>query len=303
MLSLRITSQTQVTGVIGHPIAHSLSPLMHNRAFEYLDLDWIYLPFDVAPQNLGEAIRGIKGLGIRGLNVTIPHKERVIPFLDEVSPEAEAIGAVNTILNEDGRLIGHNTDIPGFVHPLKEFEEELKGKKAVVFGAGGASKAVIYGLLKHFDLSEISIINRTLEKAERLAAKFRSESPQIKAFRLTEENLREQVPSASLVVNATSVGMSPDVDGSIIKEKGLLRKGQIVYDLIYNPLETKLLKMAKERGAIPINGLEMLLQQGAESFKIWTGIQMPLDSIREELKFELEEKEEVFIAQHQVRRR
>lgn len=296
MLSLRITSQTQVTGVIGHPISHSLSPLMHNRVFEYLDLDWVYLPFDVAPQNLEEAIKGMRGLGIRGLNVTIPHKERVIPFLDEVSPEAETIEAVNTILNEEGKLIGYNTDVPGFVRPLKDFEEKLRGKKAVILGAGGASRAVIYALLKHFDLNQISVINRTLEKAERLAERFRGEGCEIRAFGLTEENLEEQVPSASLVVNCTSVGMFPEVNGCVIKGKRLLKKGQIVYDLVYNPLETRLLKLAKERGAIPIPGLEMLLQQGAESFKIWTGVQMPLDSIREELRFELEE---ILLAGHQ----
>jgi len=260
---------------------------MHNAAFEALGLDWRYLPFDVEPGRLGEALKGIVALGLRGVNVTIPHKEAVIPYLDEVSEEVKAIGAVNTIVHRDGKRIGYNTDAIGFYNSLHlSLGLDRLPEEVVVLGAGGAARAVVYALVASGEVKRVSIFNRTPERAEELARQMQPLNPWtfVRAFPLEEGLLRREMEGVGLLVNTTSVGMHPHSEGCIISNPELIPSGILVYDLVYNPLETVLLRIAKERGARPVNGLEMLLYQGAESFRIWTGREPPIEVMRGELR-------------------
>jgi shikimate dehydrogenase len=269
-------------GVIGHPIAHSLSPLMHNTAFALLGLDCTYQACDVPGGALADALEGFKCEEFVGLNVTIPHKEAVLDLLDEVDPEAGAIGAVNTIAFEGARLIGHNTDAYGVLKSLEPFRAQIVGDTALLLGAGGAARAVSYVLLTHFFPSELVIANRSEQRAQDLAAQCKalSANTTINAMSLADSKVRQIIERSSLVINATSVGMTPSVDESPIHDDVPFHTGQIVMDLIYTPLETNFLKIASGRGARTISGLEMFIHQGARSFEIWTGQQMPVDRIR-----------------------
>ncbi|MDO8684612.1 MAG: shikimate dehydrogenase [Armatimonadota bacterium] len=265
-----ITGQTKLLGVFGHPVVHSLSPAMHNAALEELGLNCVYLPFDVDPAHLEQAVHAIRALGAIGVNVTIPHKEKVIPFLDEVSPQARLIGSVNTISNKDGRLLGESTDGEGFLQALKAVGTNVKGKRAVVIGAGGSSRAVTYALVSHG--ASVTVANRTLERGEELARSINeiTSSDDAHAVSLAPEELKEAIEGADILVNSASMGMWPDVDFTPCPEE-LLHPGLLVYDLVYNPLHTKLLQAAERVGAATISGIKMLVYQGAISFKIWTG--------------------------------
>ncbi len=278
----RVTPVVKVVGLIGHPIGHTFSPLLHNTAFELLGLDYTYLAFDVHPQYLELALRGVLALGISGANVTIPHKENIMRFLDEVAGEASLIGAVNTIVNEGERLIGYNTDAFGFVESLKLYKDELQDQIVSVIGAGGGAKAVVYGLVKFFRPKMVNIVHRNPERVEsfRKYIKDMLNFNQVKTVELFSGDLGEQLAQSKLIVNATPVGMSPKEGESVIDAEEVFGDQQIVYDLIYNPLETKLLRAAKRRGARTINGLDMFIHQGAKSFEIWTNKQMPIEEIR-----------------------
>ena len=281
-----LTTTTKTTGVIGHPIGHSLSPLMHNTAFELLKMDYVYLAFDVQAQNLKEALEGLTALGIVGVNVTIPHKETVIPLLDDLSSEARAVGAVNTIVCDGEKLSGHNTDVYGFVEMLKPSKRAIQGEEVSVIGAGGAARAVVYGLTTHFRPKFIHLLNRSVERASTLREFFTDSFgfQQIDVVDLYMPAAHEALLQSKLIVNTTPLGMSPKTDDSPIREDNCFSKGQILVDLVYNPLETKLIQMAKRRGAKTIGGLEMLLHQGARSFELWTNQKMPLEHIRRKLQ-------------------
>jgi len=296
LFCLEITPETQVVGLLGHPLGHSLSPKMHNAAFAYCSLNWCYLPFDVLPEDLPTAVRGLRALGIRGANVTTPHKEQVLPLLDGVTGTALRVGAINTIVNEGGKLVGDNTDVLGFIEPLRRYGEQLAGKNVVVFGAGGAARAVVFALLTHFDVQELLIVNRDAQKAERLAQEFKSLARRLSAMAFDDARWLSACRRASLVVNATTVGMAPKVTEGLISSAEVFQEGQIVYDIVYNPLKTKLLQLAESRGALTVPGLEMFIHQGAEAFRLWTGMTMPVEKIREELQFELEPKQEILLA-------
>ncbi|MDO8588169.1 MAG: shikimate dehydrogenase [Armatimonadota bacterium] len=274
----RITGHTRLLGVFGHPIGHSLSPVMHNAALRELGLDYAYLAFDVDPADLESAVRAIRALGIVGVNVTIPHKENVIPFLDEISHEARLIGSVNTIINRDGRLLGESADGRGFMQALSAAGADVRGKKAVVIGAGGSARAVLYALVTHG--ASVVVANRTVERGEELAKRINEvTSPDsVRATSLRPDSLREAVEGADLLVNCTSVGMWPDTDAVPCPED-LLHSGLFVYDLVYNPLRTKLIAEAEKAGATAICGLKMLVYQGAASFKMWTGIDPPVETM------------------------
>jgi shikimate dehydrogenase len=277
-----ISTTTGICGLIGDPIEHSMSPAMHNAAFRKTGLDYIYVPFRVTGNNLPGAISGLRSLNFRGLNVTIPHKVAVIPFLDELEPMAEKIGAVNTIVNNNGFLKGYNTDAGGFIKTLTEKGIDPAGKNILILGAGGASKAVSFTLAELG--ANIIILNRRQDMrwAEELSQNIlRFFKTSAKAMELNDMNLKDILKSADILVNATSVGMSPDIDRTLVT-KELIRPETIVFDVIYNPVKTKLLAEAEKAGAVTIGGLNMLVWQGALSFKLWTGVEAPVDIMKKE---------------------
>ena len=277
-----ISGTTSVCGVIGDPIEHTMSPAMHNAAFRETGVDFVYTAFRVTADELGEAIRGMRALGIRGLNVTIPHKVAVMEFLDKLDPLAEKIGAVNTIVNDGGVLTGFNTDASGAMRALAERGIEIDGRKIVVLGAGGASRAVSLALADGG--GRLTILNREeeIEWAEDLAAKLmRLFGGQIPALALTKENLAAALDGAELLVNTTSVGMSPHAERTPV-DAGLLHDGLAVFDIVYNPLKTRLLRDAEAAGATTVSGIEMLAWQGAVAFEKWTGKTAPVKLMRDE---------------------
>ncbi len=271
-----ITGKTKICGLIGNPVEHSMSPAMHNAAFASLKLDFAYIPFRVENDALADAVKAIKALNMRGLNVTIPHKVAVIPLLDELEPLAESIGAVNTIVNDNGRLKGCNTDASGFLNAMLEKGVEPRNKKAVVIGAGGASRAICFTLAERD--AEIVILNRQQEiswAVELAAAVSGCFKKDVKALELNNNNLAMALDSADILINATSVGMSPNVNHSPVPAE-MLKPGLSVFDAVYNPLKTKLLTEAENAGALTVSGLDMLVWQGALAFELWTGVKAPI---------------------------
>ncbi|MGM0501808.1 MAG: shikimate dehydrogenase [Bacillota bacterium] len=276
-------AETKVTGIFGYPVEHSLSPQMHNQAFAALKLNYNYLPFAVEPDNLGQAVEGIRALNIKGVNVTIPHKQKVIPYLDQLTEEAELIGAVNTIENQAGTLIGHNTDGRGFIRSLKEESDFVAaGKQAVIIGAGGAARAIAFQLALE-GLNKLMITDLDFEKAENLSTEI-EEQLDLSVTAIKQQQLVEVMSDTDLVVDATPVGMHPNVDVDPVVEAELLHQEMIVYDLVYNPRETVLLKAAEQVGAEGISGLGMLLYQGVIAFEIWTGKEAPVEKMRAALE-------------------
>ena len=268
---------------------HSISPLIHNAALRKMGLDYLYLPFRVKIEDLGKAIEGMKALNIKGLNVTLPHKVAVIPFLDELDHLAEKIGAVNTIVNNDGVLKGYNTDATGFLQALLENGVDPKGRRVVILGAGGASRAISFILAR--EGADLLILNRTLDKAKECAARVsRTFGKKVKVLKLSKENLAKTLSWADILVNATSVGMSPNV-GETLVTSDLIESGLIVFDIVYNPLKTKLQREAEYAGSETIGGLDMLVWQGALAFERWTGRKAPVEVMREEAIKALEKGE------------
>ncbi len=280
---------TKILGLLGHPIKHSYSPYIHNITAELLKLDYIYLPFDVPASSLRNALRGMKAFGILGFNVTIPHKENIIQFLNEVSEESSIIGSVNTIVNDQGKLIGYNTDVYGILETLLPFKDEINGNIVSVVGAGGASRAVIYSLIRHYKPKLINLINRTEQRAESLKDYFTEKMKynSFKTMELIPPDIVDVLRNSKLIVNTTSIGMQPDIDDSLTVLNESFVKGQIVFDLVYNPPATKLLKIASEQGAVTINGIKMLVHQAAKSFELWTGKVMPVDKVEKALQLNI----------------
>ncbi|MFQ6090435.1 MAG: shikimate dehydrogenase [Candidatus Bipolaricaulia bacterium] len=282
---LEIDSRTKLLGIIGDPIAHSLSPRMHNFLLHRAGLNYRYLAFRVARERLEGALEGMRSLGIRGLNVTAPHKEQVAPYLDELSKEAQALGAVNTILNDGRRLIGYNTDPGGFAESLRAHAISPEGWDVVILGAGGGAAAVAYALIKK-RVAQISIYSRRPARTEALAKRLAKPAATAITAGGLDEKLGNEIAHAQLLINATPVGTSPDDEMAV--DPGLLHDGLIVYDLVYNPLKTRLLREAEARGAGIINGLDMLIYQGLESLEIWTGAEFDR-AIVPELRAHLQE--------------
>lgn len=272
---MKISGKTQICALIGDPVEHSLSPHMQNAAFKHLNLNFVYVAFKVAKENVGKALQGMRAFGIKGLNVTMPLKTAVIPHLDKLAPEAEKMGAVNTILNDDGRLIGYNTDGLGALEALKANGQNPAGKNILILGAGGAARAVAFSLCK--EANAILILNRTVEKAKILAEELnKTFGKTVRHGRFDYETLAKEIKNADILVNATSIGMTPYENETPVNMK-LLRRDLTVFDLVYNPPETKLLREAKAVGAKTVEGLSMLVYQGALSFEIWTGKKAPID--------------------------
>lgn len=285
-------------GVIGHPVAHSLSPLMHNAAYSLLGLDCTYDSFDIAPESLSEALKDFLNRGFSGLNVTIPHKESVSRQVHELSDEARAVGAVNTVLFDGDRLRGENTDIYGVAASLESSRASIQGEKVLLLGAGGTSRAIIYALLTRFKPAEIVMANRNLVRAQELANHFQpfAKGTVLKASSADQATVGRLASGARLIINATSVGMSPVTDASPIGEWTNFKSTQIVFDLIYTPYVTKLLSAAGRSGARTISGLEMFLHQGARSFELWLGTTMPIEQIRPVIENELKNRQHSHIS-------
>lgn len=282
-----ITGQTKVTGIIGYPLVYTLSPIMHNAAFKATGLNYRYLPFVVEEKDLGAALQGIRALKIRGVNVTMPHKEAVIEFLDELSEEAKIVGAVNTINNRDGCLIGYNTDGTGFIRSLREESFDPKDTTAIILGAGGAAKAVAVSLIQA-GASEMILVGRDIRKLEKLKARLLDNFTYITIKTLSfKDNLADIFRVGDLIVNATPVGMRESGDLLPVPLE-LISTKHFVYDLVYTPLETELIKEARKVGAKVANGLGMLLHQAASAFEIWTGTSAPVEVMRHALTSELE---------------
>jgi shikimate dehydrogenase len=268
-----IDAETELYGVIGNPVHHSLSPIIHNGAFKRLGWNAVYLAFEV--KNVEEAVRGIRGLGVRGVSVTLPFKTKVIPFLDKVEGLAKKIGAVNTIVNRRGKLIGYNTDCDGALEALEE-KMDLGGKRVVLLGAGGAARAMGFGL-KERGLRLI-VVNRSKERGQALSKELRCDYLPISFL----VRMKAGELEADVIINATSLGMYPR-DGKTPIPKELLKKGMMVMDIVYQPLQTKLLREAKEKGCVTVDGLEMLIRQGMAQFEIWTGRKLEIGQIKKDL--------------------
>ena len=262
----RITAHTRLFGVMGDPVTHSLSPLMHNAAFAQMGIDGVYVAFPVTDP--ADAVAGVRALNISGCSVTIPHKIAVMELLDELEPSARQIGAVNTIVNDNGRLIGFNSDSPGAMAALLE-KTPVTGKHAAVIGAGGAARAVAYGIRQHG--GRLTIVNRSRDKGRRLADEMGGTFIGPKEFTAL---------GVDILVNTTSVGMTPEADRMPVTGD-CLRQGMTVMDIVYNPLETLLLRTAREAGCQVVDGVAMFVHQGAIQFERWTGLRPPVQLMRE----------------------
>lgn len=280
-----ITGHTRLTALLGSPVAHSISPLMHNEAFQLLDLDYTYLCFEVNEETLPAAVDGLKACGIRGFNLTMPNKNKIVELLDELSPAARLIGAVNTVVNDDGHLTGYNTDGVGYMQAVKDAGYDITGKTITIMGAGGAATAIcaqaaLDGVEKiHIFARETS---RFWDRTQKLAENINSTLPCKAVLHENKDTaaLAQAISESALLLNATSVGMAPNTEGTIIEDTSLYHPDLIVSDVIYNPRETRFLKEAREAGCRTFNGMYMLLYQGSEAFRLWTGKEMPVKEIK-----------------------
>lgn len=280
-----INGKTKITGLMGDPVEHTISPHMHNAGFKHFNLDYVYLPFQVKSENLGAAIKGARALDIQGLNVTIPHKIDVMQYLDLVDETAELIGAVNTI-KFGGEVTGFNTDGLGAVRAIEDVTP-VKDRKIVILGAGGASRAISFQAILN-GAGQVVIANRTPEKAVELTGNL-NDNLGADAKGTGLEGLGEELKDTDILINTTPIGMYPNVDAKPLVTRDMMHEGMVVNDVIYNPLETGLLREARLAGVKTITGIYMLIYQGIESFKIWTGMEPPLEVFEEAVEHEVRE--------------
>lgn len=284
-MALEITGHTGLTGLLGSPVSHSISPSMHNEAFRQLSLDYIYLCFDINTDELPIAVEGLKMMKVRGFNLTMPNKNRMTELCDKLSPASEISGAVNTVVNDHGILTGHTTDGKGFMLALADKGYHIIGKKMTLFGAGGVATAMLVqaALDGVSEISVFSIHDSFFERAKTIVKTLNERTKcNVQLFDFDDDIiLKREIKESAIIVNGTSVGMAPNENACILKDSSYFHKGQIVFDAIYNPKETKLLKLAREQECFLCNGLYMLLYQGAEAFKLWTGKEMPIELIKE----------------------
>lgn len=283
-MKYEITGTTKLTALLGSPVAHSISPQMHNEAFRQLGLDYVYLAFDVTPDTLKDAVSGLKAAGICGFNLTMPLKVHILPLLDEITPAAKLAGAVNTVMVKDHRLIGHTTDGAGYMRSVSDAGYNIIGRKMTLLGGGGAAAAICVqaALDGVASIDMFKRKNASWDKTMDFCMRTASETGC--KIRLLDFNdttlLAESIAESAILTNATSLGMAPDIHVSPILDPSILHEDLIVSDIIYNPRETLLMKQAKERGCPCFNGLYMLLYQGAAAFTCWTGAEMPVDLIK-----------------------
>ena len=280
-----ITGKTKLLGVIGAPIAHSLSPIIQNAALHAAGLDYVYAALPVRADALASAVRGLYDAGIAGFNVTIPFKTAIIPLMDALSEDARRIQAVNTVVVEDGRLVGYNTDVAGFLAGFAERGISLTEKNAVLIGAGGAARAALWGLLRS-GVSSIAIGVRTTAKGVALAADFAADGD-VRAVSFDDAAWIAACSDADIVVQTTPLGMTPHTEEMPPVDAAMIKPSAVVYDLIYTPAETRFLREARARGCETINGETMLVAQGAEAFRLWTGITPDLELMKRALREEL----------------
>lgn len=280
-----VTGRTRLICLLGSPVEHSRSPQMHNEAFRLLGLDYCYLAFDANEDSLEETVAGLKRLNCRGFNLTMPCKNKMTVLCDHLSPAAKICGAVNTVVNDGGVLTGYTTDGVGFLRSLEKEGQELAGKKMVLLGAGGAGTAILvqaaldgFREISLFTRAESPQANRTSRIVETLN---RETSCRVRPFDYQDKLLKREIASADILVNATNIGMAPHVDGCLIPDASWLRPELFVADVIYSPAKTRLLHLAETAGCRFVNGLPMLLHQGAEAFRLWTGREMPVEAVRD----------------------
>lgn len=289
---MQINGATKVVGLFGWPVSHSLSPAMHNAAFAALGLNWIYIPFPLAPERMSMAVSSLQTLNFMGANVTIPHKQAVMRYLDHIDPGAQAIGAVNTIVNRTDGVCGYNTDEFGFLQSLLEADFDPRGARCLILGAGGAARATVFSLA-NAGASEIAVYNRTVERAAFLVDDLHN---MFNETRFSYESLSTQSLEAAnhffdLVVNTTSVGMVPDPETTPWPDDIALPKA-VICDLVYNPPQTRFLQQAEAAGLKTIDGIGMLVHQGARAFEFWTGQRPPTDLMRQVVVERLRQQQE-----------
>ncbi|GBF80029.1 shikimate dehydrogenase [Aphanothece sacrum] len=281
-----ITGKTKLLGIIGDPVEHSLSPVMQNAAINQLGVDYIYIPFPVKNQDLDTALAGFATIGVKGFNVTIPHKQAILPLLSEITPTAKMVGAVNTVWHTETGWKGTNTDVEGFVTPLKSLERNWQQITPIILGNGGASRAVIIGLSDELGCPNIRVVGRNQEKLEQFKQSWLNTNLKASINVHSWDELSGLVSQTELLVNTTPMGMYPNtnysaIDSSLIKQ---LSENTIVYDLIYTPNPTQFLKEAQQQGNLIIDGLDMLVYQGAAALKIWLEQPVPIDIMKQSLR-------------------
>ena len=278
-------SDIELVGLLGYPIKQSYSPFIQNVAAELTGTKIIYLPFEVHSSNLKDAVKGMIALSIRGFNVTVPHKVKVLDYINKLSEEAAVIGAVNTIVNDLGKLTGYNTDVHGVNVSLEPYKSEINGNEVTIIGSGGSARAVIYTLIRNFKPKKIYLLNRTEEHAESLKQHFKNKMrfDSLSTRVLLQPNSFDAFSDSALVVNATPVGMYPNTEDNIINSAKVFTKNQIVFDLVYNPVKSNFLKDAESQGATIINGLMMLVEQAGKSFTLWTNTEFPSEKVYKSL--------------------
>ncbi len=281
---MKITGKTKLIGLLGRPIEHSISPLMHNQTFQDLNLPYAYLCFDCGEEELEDVVEGLKVLGAKGWNCTMPNKVKMAQLVDELSPVAKIVGAVNTVVNENGKLVGYNTDGFGYMMAVKDAGYDVIGKKMTIFGSGGAAASII-AQAAFEGVKEISVFcrfhSRHIEATTQMIDRLLSETKcDIKLFDYEENSMRREMEDSYLVVNGTSIGMEATINDSIVPDSSYFHPSMIVSDIIYYPEKTKFLQLAKKAGCETFNGYYMLLYQGAEAFKLWTGKEMNTERIK-----------------------
>ncbi len=282
---MNITGSTILTGLLGSPVAHSVSPAMHNEAFRLLDLDYVYLAFNVGTDSLKDAVKGLKTLGARGFNLTMPDKIAILDLVDELTPAARLAGACNTVINDNGHLIGHTTDGIGYMRSVADAGHDIIGKKMTLLGAGGAATAICTQAALD-GVKEIDIFRRNRPEAFAQTVAFADRTAKDTGCKIhvydfaDETQMKKSLAESAILTNATNVGMAPDTDAIPIPDVHFLHPELIVSDIIYNPRQTQLLKIAASMGCPVFNGMYMLLYQGAAAFECWTGLEMPVAEIK-----------------------
>lgn len=283
-MSYEITGTTVLTGLLGRPVAHSISPAMHNESFRILGLDYAYLAFDVGTEELQSAVEGLKTLGAKGFNLTMPNKNKMCDYVDHLSKASQISGAINTVVNDNGILTGYTTDGIGYMRAVKDAGFDIVGKKMTLMGAGGAATSVLVqaALDGVASINVFSIRDQFFGRAQTIVDKLNKEtSCSVSLYDFDDESVfKKSIAESDILTNGTSVGMAPNTDACIIKDESVFRPDLIVSDVIYNPRETKLLSMAKAHGCPTFNGMYMLLYQGAAAFELWTGKEMPVEQIK-----------------------
>jgi len=277
-----INSKTKKYGIVGYPLGHSLSPMIHNTSFKELNINAVYTPFQVTPDYINILASSMKSLDISGINVTVPYKQDVISQLDWISQEAKLLNSVNTVKLEDGILQGYSTDYAGFKRKFTEANIDFKNKSILVIGTGGAASAITVGLTIIDDHKSVTIAGRTESKIDSLIDNIISNGGLAEKIILNSDEFKEKFSDFDIIIQTTSVGMSPKIENSVL-EQDMFNKNQIAYDIVYNPLVTKFLEDAKKSGAKILTGIDMLIYQAAESFKIWTGKDIPIEKVKNKL--------------------